>query len=131
MSLHLVIPPDQTTEAHTRDEEDLPPAKGWRGHTADLCFILLKGSGFLASSYLIALGLPLLFFLAISGGNAEVFFAQLGNFADRFVAAEPERRVAFLGETKFVLIALATLVVIWRMPRFVFEIERALAEEKP
>jgi len=128
MPLHLVTPADRAAEARACD--DMPPEKTWRGHAADGCYILVKGSGFLASSYLIALGLPLLFFLLLSGGSAEAFFAHLGNFADRFLAADTERRIAFLGETKFTLIGLATFVVIWRLPRFVFEIEAALSEEK-
>jgi len=129
MPLHLLTPQDKVALAQTFDDDELPPEKTWRGHAADACYILVRGSLFLASSYLIAMGLPLLFFLAVSGGSAEVFFAQVGNFADRFLAADSERRVAFLGETKFVLIGLATLVVIWRMPRFVFEIEATLSEE--
>jgi hypothetical protein len=31
--------------------------------------------------------------------------------------AADRRRVTFLGQCKFVLIGLATLVVVWRMPR--------------
>jgi len=130
MPLHLITPQDKAADAHAFEDGDLPPEKGWRGHAGNVCYILVKGSLFLASSYLIAMGLPLLFFLLLSGGNAEVFFAHVGNFADRFLAADSERRVAFLGETKFVLIGLATLVVVWRMPRFVFDIERTLSEER-
>jgi hypothetical protein len=129
MPLHLLTPVDKAAEADAFD--DVPPEKTWRGRAADGCYILVKGSLFLASSYLIALGLPLLFFLLVSGGSAEAFFAHLGNFADRFLAAEPERRIGFLSEVKLTLIGLATLVVIWRMPRFVFEIEAALSEERP
>ena len=130
MPLHLNTPQDRHAEARVFDDHEAPPAKTWRGHAADACYILVKGSLFLASSYLIALGLPLLFFLLLSGGSAEAFFAHLANFADRFLGAEPDRKVAFLVETKFVLIGLATLVVIGRMPRFVFEIERALSEDR-
>lgn len=128
MPLHLVTPQDKAAEAPMSDE--LPPEKGWRGRAADACYILAKAGLFLASSYLIALGLPLLFFLLLAGGSAEAFFAHLGNFADRFLAAEPARRVAFLGETKFALMGLATFVVIWRLPRFIFDLERTLSEEK-
>jgi len=130
MPLHLTTPQDTAAVARTFDDDELPPEKGWRGHAADACYILVKGSGFLASSYLIAMGLPLLFFLVLSGGSAEAFFAHVGNFADRFLAADTERRVAFLGQTKFVLVGLATLVVIWRMPRFVFEIEATLSGDR-
>ena len=130
MPLHLVTPQDKAAEASAFDDGDLPPDRGWRGHAADVCYILVKGSLFLASSYLIALGLPLLFFLLLAGGSAEAFFAHLGNFADRFLAAESERRIAFLTEVKFTLIGLATFVVIWRLPRFVFDLERTLSGEE-
>lgn len=130
MPLHLVTLADRAAEADASGN-DVLPAKTWRDHAADACYILVKGSLFLASSYLIALGLPLLFFLLLSGGDAEVFFAQLANFADRFLMADGARKVGFLSETKIVLIGLATFVVIWRMPRFVFEIEQGLSEERP
>ncbi len=97
---------------------------------ADLCYIVLRGSTFLASSYLMALGLPLLFFLLISGGDAGVFFAHLANIADRFLGAEQGRQVGFLDEFKFVLIGVATLVVVWRLPRFINDLERELSGEK-
>ena len=131
MPLSLVTPFDQ---AHKRLEDDgfdpPPPDKGWRGHLADTCYILVKASGFLASTYLMTLGLPLLFFLAISGGDVELFFAQLANFADRFLGADPDRQVGFVNELKFGLISLATLIAIWRMPRFLKEIAEGLREEK-
>ena len=103
---------------------------GWRSHAADLCYIVLRGSTFLASSYLMALGLPLLFFLLISGGDAGVFFAHLANISDRFLVAEQGRQIGFLDEFKFVLIGVATLVVVWRLPRFINDLERELSGEK-
>ena len=130
MPLQLVTPQDKVAETDAFDDSDLPPDKGWRGHAADVCYILVKGSGFLASSYLIALGLPLLFFLLVSGGSGEAFFAHLGNFADRFLAAESERRIGILTDVKFTLLGLATFVVIGRLPRFIFDLERTLLEEK-
>ena len=130
MPLHLITPQDKAAEGHAFDDGDLPPEQGWRGHVADACYILVKGSLFLASSYLIALGLPLLFFLLVSGGSGEAFFAHLGNFADRFLAAESERRIDFLTEVKFTLVGLATFVVIWRLPRFIVELERTFSEER-
>lgn len=129
MPLHLVHPFDKP-DAVVFEDHDLPPEKGWRGHAADACYILVKGSGFLASSYLMALGVPFLFFLLISGGSAEAFFAHVANFAERFLSAESGRRIALLGEVKVTLIGLATFVVIWRLPRFVFEIEQTLSGER-
>ena len=78
---------------------------------ADGCYIVLRGSLFLGSSYLMALGLPLLFFLLLSGGNPDAFFAHVANLGDRFLAADFTRRVTFVDQCKFVLIGLATLKV--------------------
>jgi hypothetical protein len=130
MSLHLVTPSEPAQELAV--EDDLPPpGKGWRGHAADTCYILLKAGGFLATTYLMTLGLPLLFFLMISGGDVELFFAQLANFADRFLGADPDRQVGFVNELKFGLISLATLVACLRLPGFLCEINEGLREERP
>ena len=130
MPLHLFTPIVRAQDARADSDNLDLPAKGWRYNAADLCYIVLRGSTFLASSYLMALGLPLLFFLLISGGDAGVFFAHLANIADRFLGAEQGRQVGFLDEFKFVLIGVATLVVVWRLPRFINDLERELSGEK-
>ena len=130
MPLHLVTPIDQAEDARADSDSLDLPVKGWRSHAADLCYIVLRSSTFLASSYLMALGLPLLFFLLISGGDAGVFFAHLANISDRFLGAEQDRQIGFLDEFKFVLIGVATLVVVWRLPRFINDLERELSGEK-
>jgi hypothetical protein len=131
MPLHLVSPFDQAQESPGDDGFDPPPPdKSWRGHLADTCYILVKAGGFLASTYLMTLGLPLLFFLMISGGDVELFFAQIANFADRFLGADSERQVGFVNDLKFGLIGLATLVACLRMPRFLCEVAEGLREEK-
>ena len=104
--------------------------KGWRTRAGDLCFITLRASTFLGSSYLMALGVPLVFFLAISGGDAPSLFAHLANLAERFLAADYARQVSFLAEFKLVLIAAATLIAAWRLPRFLRDIERDLSGGK-
>ncbi|MET4131968.1 hypothetical protein ABIE62_001091 [Porphyrobacter sp. MBR-155] len=107
----------------SRDEK---AHKGWRTRAGDLCFITLRVSTFLGSSYLMALGVPLVFFLAISGGDAPSLFAHLANLAERFLAADHARQVSFLAEFKLVLIAAATLIAAWRLPRFLRDLERDL-----
>lgn len=130
MSLHLVTPSEPAQEPAA--EDDLPPpGKGWRGHAADTCYILLKAGGFLATTYLMTLGLPLLFFLMISGGDVELFFAQLANFADRFLGADPDRQVDFVNQLTFGLISLATLVACLRLPAFLCDVNEGLREERP
>ena len=129
MPLQLVTPFDRTDPSE--DEQPVsPPVRILRSRMADGCYILLRGSLFLGSSYLMALGLPLLFFLLLSGGNPDAFFAHVANLGDRFLAADLARRVAFLAQCKFVLIGLATLVVVWRMPRFIRDLDRELSGEK-
>ncbi|MCC6479179.1 MAG: hypothetical protein IT552_08225 [Sphingomonadaceae bacterium] len=130
MPLHLVTPSDRARDARADSDSLDLPVKSWRSHAADLCYIVLRGSTFLASSYLMALGLPLLFFLLISGGDAGVFFAHLANISDRFLGAEQGRQIGFLDEFKLVLIGVATLVVVWRLPRFINDLERELSGEK-
>ena len=129
MPLHLVTPFDRT---NAPEDEQLvsQPLQTWRSRMADGCYIVLRGSLFLGSSYLMALGLPLLFFLLLSGGNPDAFFGHVANLGDRFLAADLARRVSFLGQCKFVLIGLATLVVVWRMPRFIRDLDRELSGEK-
>jgi hypothetical protein len=129
MPLHLVTPFDRTDPSE--DEQPVSqPVQTLRSRMADGCYILLRGSLFLGSSYLMALGLPLLFFLLLSGGNPDAFFAHVANLGDRFLAADLARRVTFLGQCKIVLIGLATLVVVWRMPRFIRDLDRELSGEK-
>ena len=131
MPLHLVTPADQAQERLDADQALSPPDKGWRGHAADTCYILVKAGGFLATTYLMTLGLPLLFFLMISGGDVELFFAQVSNFADRFLGADPERQVDFVNQLTFGLVGLATLVACLRLPGFLCEVNDGLREEKP
>ncbi|ALH79785.1 hypothetical protein [Sphingopyxis macrogoltabida] len=129
MPLHLVTPFDRNDPSE--DEQPVSqPVQTLRSRMADGCYILLRGCLFLGSSYLMALGLPLLFFLLLSGGNPDAFFAHVANLGDRFLAADLARRVTFLGQCKFVLIGLATLVVVWRMPRFIRDLDRELSGEK-
>ena len=129
MPLHLVTPFDRTDPSE--DEQPVSqPVQTLRSRMADGCYILLRGCLFLGSSYLMALGLPLLFFLLLSGGNPDAFFAHVANLGDRFLAADVARRVTFLGQCKIVLIGLATLVVLWRMPRFIRDLDRELSGEK-
>lgn len=130
--LHLVAaaepnPAHADAPNASRDEK---AHTGWRTRTADLCFITLRASTFLGSSYLMALGVPLVFFLAISGGDAPSLFAHLANLAERFLAADYARQVSFLAEFKLVLIAAATLIAAWRLPRFIRDLERDLSGGK-
>jgi hypothetical protein len=130
--LHLVASAqDRPAQDDTRHAPANEAAhRGWRTRAADLCFITLRASTFLGSSYLMALGVPLVFFLAISGGDGASIFAHLANLAERFRAADYARQDAFLGEFKLVLIASASLIAAVRLPRFLRDLERDLSGGK-
>lgn len=128
MTLLLVTDRNLAEEFDDPATDAAPPGFHW---AADGCYILLKGSLFLASSYLMALGLPLLFFLMLSGGAPDAFFAQLANIADRFLAADTSRQAGFVSELALGMIGIATLVVLWRLPRFMRELDQVLTAPKP
>lgn len=132
MELHLVDPAHQAPVLPQSDTVSVTsaPKSAWQRRTSDLCYIALKASGFIASSYLMALGAPLLFFLALSGGDAGLLFGQLANIAERFLAADHARQVAFLGEAKLVIIGFATVLIAWRLPRFLRDLTNELSGEK-
>ena len=130
--LHLVASA-QGNPAHSEPHHPLASKeahRGWRRRAADLCFITLRASAFLGSSTLMALGVPLVFFLAIAGGDASSLFAHLANLAERFRAADTARQGAFLGEFRLVLIGAATLIAAVRLPRFLRDLERDLSGGK-
>lgn len=124
--LHLVAPAEPNPFPVDVYQSPSSERKGWRARGADLCFITMRASGFIGSSYLMALGAPLVFFFAVSGGDGPSLFAHLANLADRFLAADHARQSQFLDEIKLVLIAAATLIAAWRLPRFVRNLERDL-----
>lgn len=107
-----------------------PAHTAWRKRAADLCFIALRASTFLGSSTLMALGVPLVFFLAIAGGDGQGLFAHLANLAERFGAADAARQARFLSELKLVLIAATTLIAAVRLPQFLKDLERDLSGGK-
>lgn len=129
MSLHLVNPAD-TDDTDDGDQAFVPPSgPDWRARLANAAYILLAASGFLASTYLMTLGLPLLFFLLLSGGSAELFFAQVANLADRFLAADAARQAGFAQDLALGLVALATLVAALRLPTFLAGLGHTCREE--
>lgn len=128
MPLHFTTPFDRDDEEEQASSPPVPTGKRRYAMAADICFIMIKAGSFLTSTYLMTLGLPLLFFLAISGWHMDVLFLQLGNLAARFEGAEPVRQIGFLRDVTFVLIGAATLIGIWRMPRFLGEVTRSHAD---
>jgi len=133
MPLHHTTPFDREHDKEPSSSPRCQIGKTKWAMAADICFIMIKAGSFLTSTYLMTLGLPLLFFLAISGWHMDLLFLHLGNLAARFQDAEPVRQISFLRDVTFVLIGAATLIGIWRMPRFLSEVSRShtARSEKP
>lgn len=97
------------------------------------CFVLIETAGFALTSILIVLGLPLALFLFLAGWDLAGLFAQLGNLAERYLAADGMRRGLFSQDlmTSFAIALCA--VTLLRMPRFLkrlmSEIDRQQAGE--
>lgn len=127
MPLHLVTPFDRDPEPS--GEVEANPARK-RRILADLCFILIKAGAFLGSIYLAVLGLPLAVFLILVGGNLTLLFTQLGNLSAHYLAADHAAQAQFVQATAYGLLGLATLVVIWRLPRFVDQVAETLADRR-
>lgn len=127
MNLHISTPVDRTLAASpTRDKHTratLPQRLArWRRQGAEIAYLSLKASGFLGTCWLMAFGLPLLFFLAISGGNLDVLFWQVDNLAARWIAADEARKLAFSQMIEVVLISSTTLIAMWRLPAFLADV---------
>jgi hypothetical protein len=84
-------------------DEPLPSSRpaSLRSHAArrlfaDACYVALRFAGWLAVTSLAAMGIYVLFFLALGNMSADGFFAQLANLGNRFTAADTLRRDSFL-----------------------------------
>jgi hypothetical protein len=104
-----------------------PPAQRY---LADLWYILIKAGAFLGAIYLMVLGLPLLAFLMLAGGDPERLFLHLDNLAAHYLAADHNARAAFDQGTALGLFGLATLITIWRLPAFLDAVQAGLAESE-
>jgi hypothetical protein len=140
MPLYLVTPFDQVAMPVAPDMappglpdpkptsgSSLPPA---RRYLADLWFILVKAGAFLGAIYLMVLGLPLLAFLMLAGGDPERLFLHLDNLAAHYLAADHNARAAFDQGTALGLFGLATLIAIWRLPAFLDAVQAGLSEDE-
>ena len=59
-----------------------------------------------------------------------MFFMHLGNLAAHYLAADHAAQAGFINELKLGLFGVATLIVIWRLPRFLDDVSAALAHRK-
>lgn len=82
------------------------------------CFVLIETAGFAVTSILIVLGLPLALFLFVAGWDLGGLFAQLGNLAERYLAADALRRSLFSQDLMIGFAIALGAVTLLRMPRF-------------
>jgi hypothetical protein len=82
------------------------------------CFVLIETAGFAVTSILIVLGLPLALFLFVAGWDLGGLFAQLGNLAERYLAADALRRSLFSQDLMTSFAIALGAVTLLRMPRF-------------
>ncbi len=115
-----------------RGFEDLPPivSKAARGRAAlaDLAYVVLTTTGWLAGNLLGILGCAVAMFIVISHGHVDTFFLHVDNLAARYVAADVGRRDRFEHQLvqAFVIVLGVTLAV--RGPLFVRRVRRELRE---
>ena len=81
-------------------------------------FVLIETAGFAVTSILIVLGLPLALFLFVAGWDLGGLFAQLGNLAERYLAADAVRRSLFSQDLMTSFAIALGAVTLLRMPRF-------------
>lgn len=99
-------------------------------HFADLWYILVKAGAFLGAIYLMVLGLPLLAFLMLAGGDPERLFLHLDNLSAHYLAADHARRALFAGELTLGFFGVATFAAIWRLPAFLDDVAAGLSEDR-
>ena len=86
------------------------------------CHIMLEASLFAMSSVLMALGLPLCFFLLLSGWDLLGLFTHLDNMSSRYLEADGIRRLAFSSDLKIIFFGSTALIAALRIPRFIARI---------
>ena len=127
--------PHGPTIAAIERGEDLPrlpiraakrPHRHWWGLGSDCCYIVIKSGAYLMACWVMAMGLPLMFLLLLTGGQMDMTFAFMGSLFGAFVDATPDRQYAFASQATWLLIALATAVAAWRLPRFLGEVSDGL-----
>lgn len=130
MPLTVITPIDRAQDAAAKQPRIANCHRKAMRLLADGCYIFLKGCAFTATNFMIMLGLPLLFFLAISGGDLTNFFMMLELLASRFLDADSARQMAFVGDIQSALVVTLTLIAVLRTPKFVADVANALAPKE-
>lgn len=107
-------------------QSERTPLRHWWGLGADCCYIVMKSGIYLMACWIIAMGLPLMFLLLLTGGQMDKVFLFLGSLFGAFGGATPDRQYIFAHEASWCLVALATAVAAWRLPRFLGDVSEGL-----
>lgn len=102
------------------------PWKRWWGMAADCCYIVIAAGSYLLSCWMMALGLPLMLLLVLTGGNLDMVFVFIGELFGHFAATPQGLRVPFARDAAYCLIGLATAVAAVRLPRFLDRVTATL-----
>lgn len=121
-------------EAHPLDETIAShvPGRGRRTHlrrlAADIAYIALVTSGWMAFNILGALGCAVALFIVLSAGQWDAFFLQLDNLASRYVAADVSRRWMFEHDLAQAFMLVVTIITVARAPGFIRQVRMELAK---
>lgn len=103
------------------------PTRTWWGLAADCCYIVIAAGAYLISCWMMALGLPLLLILVLTGGQLDLLFIFLGSLFGHYTDAPTAHQASFARDAAYTLIALATAFAGWRLPRFLGDVSTKLA----
>lgn len=99
-----------------------------RGALADVAYIVLTTTGWLAGNLLGILGCAVAMFIVISHGHIDTFFLHVDNLASRYNSADLGRRAAFEHQLVQVFVIVVGLTLVVRGPMFVTRLRRTLRE---
>lgn len=102
----------------------------WRKLFGDMCFVTLHMSSFAITTVMIALGLPLFFFLTIAGWDLHLLSAHIDNLVEHYESADGARRLAFSAELRIGFAGSTMLVAAMRMPGFMHAISQGLETDR-
>ena len=98
----------------------------WRAAAADFSAIVLLGTRYAVTTFVLALGLPLFAFFLVAGWDMSLLLASLGGLAAHYEAASPLERLGFSHDTRALFFAAAGVVALARLPRLVCELADTL-----
>lgn len=98
----------------------------WRAAAADFSAIVLLGTRYAVTTFVLALGLPLFAFFLVAGWDMSLLLSGLGGLAAHYEAAGPLERLGFSHDTRALFFAAAGVLALARLPRFVRDLADTL-----